>query len=533
MTSDDHAQETDRTILDVLARRGRDDGDRLAYAFGDESISYAVLADRVSRTATQLHEAGLRRGDVCALVLPTGLDVVRMLYAVQALGAMPVVVDAAMSADRAAARLQLAETRVAIAEDHVMAGLRHAAGTGVNVQAIDAFDGVSAAASSWVRPEPADRALLLLTSGTSGESKAGIMPHRGIMASVRSSSQRLAMRREDVIVTWVPMSHSLGLMRFIFGPMYFGCPVHLVKPAAGNLRKWLETITRVRATVTGGPDFGYRVAAEMVDADGLDLGSLRFAMSSGEPVRLSTIQRFEMKFGVPGVVRPGYGLAEANGVCTLGAGESLRVDDAGHLSCGTALDGLELQIVDDAGTPQLPGIAGEIRLRGPQLFDGYLNDPDATAEKIRHGWLHTGDVGVLDDDGHLFVVGRLRTLIKRGGASIAPRELEEAAERVSAVLLAAAVGVPRETGLGAEEIVVVAEVDRDHAGSREQCAALVSDVSAAVAKARGFLPNRVVLVQQGTLPRTATGKIRHDELRRQCAAGELARDARVLFGFGT
>jgi long-chain acyl-CoA synthetase len=163
--------------------------------------------------------------------------------------------------------------------------------------------------------------------------------------------------------------------------------------------------------------------------------------------------------------------------------------------------------------------AGEIRLRGPQVFDRYFEDEQATRETIRDGWLYTGDTGALDADGYLFVHGRMKSLIKRGGTSIAPRELEAAAETVAGVRLAAAVGVPRR-GHATEDIVIVAEVDRGGM-SPEARVALMRAVADALRQANRLQPSDIVLVAPGAVPRTANGKVRHDELKRLYVDGAL------------
>ena len=513
---------TPSTIVEVLHERAARTPDRPACVMAGEALSFGQLHAEALRTARALARAGVRRGDRCALVLPTGLAFIRLLFGTQALGAIPVAVNPAAPTERTAAALRLVRARLAVlpAADSAAAGALAALVPDLRVHAAEELR-AEPGAPGWAPPGPDDVAILLLTSGTSGEPRAAVVRHRSVMASVRSSLVRLAVRPDDVFVNWVPLFHSLGLNRFIFGPLYFGCPVHLIPAAVTNLQSWLETISRVRATVTGGPDFGYRVAGEFVDPGAVDLRSLRFAMNSGEPIRLATVERFEARFGVPGVVRPGYGLAEANGVCTVAPGERLRIDPEGNIGCGRPLDGLELAIVDEEGHPLPPGSAGEIRVRGEQVFAGYFEDDAATRERLRDGWLCTGDLGRVDHDGHLYVLGRQRAVIKRGGALIAPRDLEEAAEQVAGVHRAAAIGVPRASGLGTEEIVIVAEVDPDRltTGSR----ATVHAIGQAVARVRGFTPTDVVLVAPDAIPRTPNGKVRHEALRQLYMRGDLGR----------
>ena len=373
--------------------------------------------------------------------------------------------------------------------------------------------------SSWEGPGPEedDVAFLQPTSGTSGEPRAAVILHRNAIASLRVSRDWLGLGARDVFAGWVPPWHDLGLVRFVLGPVYLGAPCHLVPPAIRTLPLWLRTASEVRATVLGAPDFAWRLAARLVDPDGLDLSSLRYATNGGEPVRQSTIESFERRFGVPGVIRPGYGLAEATlGVTGLLPGEPLRVDDRGNVSCGRPLAEVEVRTDGDPG---------EILVRGPAVFAGYFEAEEATREILRDGWLHTGDIGRLDADGHLYILGRKRALLKRGGAPLAPRELEEAAEGVPGVKVAAAVGLPPASHTATEEIVLAVEADPAAEPSQ-----LAWAVSGAVEEALGFAPDGVLVLAPRTIPRTPNGKVRHAVLRDAILAGDLGRS--VLFSAG-
>ncbi|MCU1347816.1 MAG: long-chain-fatty-acid--CoA ligase, partial [Acidobacteria bacterium] len=255
------------------------------------------------------------------------------------------------------------------------------------------------------------------------------------------------------------------------------------------------TIAQARGTITGAPDFAWRLATRLVGAGTVDLRSLRFATNGGEPVRASTITAFETQFGVKGVIRPGYGLAEATlGVTSTRAGEGLRVDERGNVSCGRPLRNVEVRVEGD-----------ELLVRGPAVFAGYFDDTEASERVLRGGWLQTGDSAALDGDGNVYVLGRRRAMIKRGGVTLAPREIEEAVQSVPGVRLAAAVGVPSAL---TEEIVVVVEVERG-------TASVESLVKAAVMRALGIVPDRVLLQEPRSIPRTSNGKIRHAVLRDQ------------------
>jgi acyl-CoA synthetase (AMP-forming)/AMP-acid ligase II len=499
------------TSVELLSGRARRSPDALAFAVGEEAISYGALDADARRLAAALAARGLRAGDRCALALPTSLDFIRALFAAQSIGAVPVALDPSLSAERIA---------------RVVAGLRCAdVLTPETLRAVSEAHGLPARLPPPPRPD--EPAFLQLTSGSTGQPRAAVILHSNLMAALRASLERLAVRDDDVLVTWVPLHHSVGLVRFVFGALYFGRPAHLVPPAVANLRAWLETAARVRATITGSPDFGYRVAAQTVDPRGLDLSALRLAACGGEAVQRATVERFERRFGLQGVVRPAYGLAESTMVVTiLAPGEPLRYDASGEPSCGRPYPGIEIRIAGPDGRALPPGTRGEILVRGPTVFAGYFDDPEGTRETLRDGWLWTGDVGSLDADGHLYVAGRRRTLIKRAGAPVYPGEVEAAMLSLEVVTAAAAIGVPSRTLTGSEDLAVVAELGAR--GDRDALPDVAEQVAAAVARAIGFAPARVVLTRAGALPRTPSGKVAHGEVRKRLLDDSLDADGAVL-----
>ena len=422
------------TIAMALDQRNRDTPDALAFAFGNESLTYRQLSDDAESLARTLLNDGIERGDRVAILMPAGLDLVRAFYALQRIGAVPCIFDPHVPAATTARRIDAIRPRRTLTEIS-----RGGAG----------FQPAHEARAESPRPfDPNAIAFLQQTSGTSGEPLAAVVLQRNVVASLDSIRERIDPSPGDVLVGWVPPWHDLGLLRFLIGPVFFGLPCHLIPPAVKTIPQWLSTITTTRGTITGAPDFAWRLATRLVDAAAVDLRSLRWATNGGEPVRATTIEAFESRFGLKNVLCPGYGLAEATlGVSTTRGGDALRVDEHGNVGCGKPLKDVEVRIEAD-----------EILVRGPNVFAGYFDADDATARALRGGWLHTGDFGKLDADGNLYVLGRQRAMIKRGGVALAPRELEEAAQSVAGVRVAAALGVP--SGL-TEEIVVVVEAEGD------------------------------------------------------------------------
>ncbi|HEY9420212.1 MAG TPA: AMP-binding protein [Thermoanaerobaculia bacterium] len=498
-----------RTLDAILASRAASAPDALAFADPREHLSYGELRADSEAIAGGLAGLGVGPGDRVALVLPAGLDFIRVFFALQRLAAIPCAFDPGVPPAAIARRAARIRPRLALTALE-LEGLRC-----VTLERIP-----RAPAPPAVSGEE-DVAFLQPTSGTSGEPRAAVILQRNVIASLRASRDLLGIGPGDVLVSWAPPWHDLGLLRFLLGPVYFGSPCYLVPPAIRTLPLWLETASRVRATMLGAPDFAYRLATRLVDPEGLDLSSLRYTINGGEPVRRSTILAFEERFGVTGVIRPGYGLAEATlGVTCLRPGEPLRVDDRGNVSCGRPLPGMEVRIDQESGD------VGEILVRGPAVFAGYFEAEEASAEALRDGWLHTGDLGRLDADGHLYVLGRRRAMLKRGGAPLAPRELEEAAEGVPGLRSAVAVGLPPTSETATEEIVVAVEADPATAPPPAEIAAAVA---ARIQAALGFAPEVVMVLAPRSIPRTANGKVRHWQLRQELLEGDLERRNAVLF----
>lgn len=509
----------------ALRERARSAPSTVGFVMGDAVLRFGDLLRDAEQLAGGLVAAGVRRGDRVAFVLPAGLDFVRAFYAVQLAGAVPCAMNPSLPP--AAQAQRLAALRPALVLGDGAPG--NAAGAGI---ASATLAELPATGPLPHLPVARGRELshLQLTSGTSGQPRAAMITHQACRAYLQSLRTTWNVGADDVMVAWVPPWHDLGLLFAVLGPVVLGFRCHLVTPSVRTIPLWLETLSRANATITGAPDFAYRLACRLVDPDGLDLRHLRCATNGGEVVRLSTVREFEARFDVRGALMPGYGLAEVTlGATTLRPGRQVRTDEHGHVSCGPPMDGVELTIRDDDGRVLPRGETGEIALRTRSLFSGYFDAEQETRQVLRGGWLFTGDIGRLDAAGELYVLGRRRSLIKRSGAVVAPREVEEPAERLAAVRLCAAVGL-RQAGdatAEGEQVLLAAEIDfQDGAAAAE----LAQSISAAVQEALGFVPAEVVLLAPRSIPRTENGKVRHDALRHAFATGDIARSGRVLFG---
>jgi acyl-CoA synthetase (AMP-forming)/AMP-acid ligase II len=477
---------TPSTLRDVLLERAATDADRLAYDDEVRRISFGELAASAATRAAQLSEMGVKQGDRIALVLPSGIPFAEAFWGVQLLGATAVAFNPRTSEPTLERRTALVRPRLVVREGMLEAARRPR--------------GEAPAPSLG----PEDLAFLQPTSGTSGEPRAAMIRHRNVLACMWANGEDGHIVRDDVLVNWVPPWHDLGLVRFVIACVYFGSPCHIVQPAVRTIPAWLEAVRRVGGTVTAAPDFAYRLATRMVDPASVDLSTLRYLNNGGEPPRSSTIKPFEERFGVPGRVLPGYGLAEGTlGITVTKLGETMVVDEHGNVSNGRPFPGIEVRIDSDGSEP------GEILVRGDVVFAGYFDAPEESRRALRDGWLHTGDIGYLDEEGRLFVLGRSRAMIKRGGGVIASRELEEAAQEVDDVRVAAAVSLPAGAELN-EPIVVAVETSRQ---STRPSGTVAAEVSRSIVDTVGFAPTKVLVVPPATIPRTHNGKLRHTRLR--------------------
>jgi acyl-CoA synthetase (AMP-forming)/AMP-acid ligase II len=466
--------------------RGQVDPDRVAYADWESQLTFGELAERATGRARALQQQGIGPGDHVALVMTAGLRWGEMFWALQLLGAVPCAFNPFVPSETLARRVGLTRPRLVIT-DETAADMRPVSGP-------------------LIAPdiEPEDLAYLQLTSGTSGSPRAAMIRHRNVLSFLREGDEAGQIAPSDVLVSWVPPWHDLGLVRFMLTPVYYGVPCHIIDPAITTIPQWLATISGARGTMTGAPDFAFRLAVRMVDPAIVDLSSLRYVINGAEPVRWASIDEFETRFRVPGTVMPGYGLAEATlAVAAHFPGEQIVVDARGNVYNGRPMPGNEVRAGENVESPE------EILVRSEAVFAGYFDAPEDTNRTLQDGWLHTGDSGYLDSEGRLYVLGRRSGMIKRAGAVISPRELEEAAQQAEGVRVAAATVLPTSSD-GDELITVVVEADVSEARPRDEIAA---EVSRKIVASVGFAPGCVSVVPRRTIPRTENGKIRHERLR--------------------
>ncbi len=493
--------------------------ERPAVTHGGAAVTVGELWERSARAAAMLAARGVGRGDRVAIQLPNVPAFADFYFGVLRLGAVVVPINPLLRAGESAYTLEDAEAGVLIAWHE--SELPDSGPGPVEVIGVaepfggDALDGYAGDARSdggapsdgggddVVEVDPEETAVILYTSGTTGRPKGAELTHRNLGLNTRAVVSELSMGPEDVLLGTLPLFHSFGQTCTLNASLAVGARLALLTRFEAGAA--VDLVDREGVTILMGvPTMLAGIAA--VAADHGPFPGLRIAASGGAPLPGEQAENFERVTGIP--VLDTWGLSETSPAATLN-----RPGEARAGSVGRPIEGVEVQAVDDDAEGLPAGETGQLAIRGHNVMKGYWRRPDATAEAITpEGWFLTGDLGRVDEDGYVYVVGRLKDMIIRGGLNIYPREVEEVLHRHPAVSEAAVVGVPDER-LGEEvgaAVVLAPGASAEPEELREWLRQRVAPFK---------YPRQVWLLDE--LPKGPTGKI----LKREIHApdGEVAR----------
>ncbi|MBS42974.1 MAG: AMP-dependent synthetase [Nocardioides sp.] len=448
------------------------------------------LAGAVRHLASRLEELGVGRGDTVAVLLPNCAEVVVVMFAVWCRGAAMTPVNPALTDDEVRYQLQDSGSRVVVGDARAGALADAVGAAWVDVDSV--HRGVHLSGS---RPDPSavaavdDIALVIYTSGTTGRPKGVLLDHANLEAMSSSLLEHFELTGADRSLLVLPLFHVNGLVVSVLSPLRSGGDVVLAPRFAADT--FWDLVAEHRPTYFSAVPTIYAML-EADDRGGVDSSALRFAICGAAPAPGGLLGRFEQRFGVP--VIEGYGLSEGSVASTINPLAGPRKPG----TVGVALPGQQVHVVAADGRPVAPGVPGEVVVRGANVMRGYLGRPRETAEVVRDGWLHTGDVGILDEDGYLRIVDRTKDLIIRGGENLYPKEIEECLHQHPAVLEAAVVGRPDET-YGEVPVAFVSTRPGSDVGVeelRQHCARLL---------ARYKIPATIELLDE--LPKNSVGKV--------------------------
>jgi 1-acyl-sn-glycerol-3-phosphate acyltransferase len=531
-----------------------------------DPISYADLGEGAGRVAAGLWEHRVRPGDRVALMLPTERSYFFSFYGILLAGAIPVPIYPPTRLSQleehlrrhgkilqnAGVRLLITfpeAGRVAQLLKSLVPSLRHVVDWSQLDQAGGGFQ------STPRRGE--DIAFLQYTSGSTGDPKGVILSHDNLLANIRAMGKAVEVSSQDVFVSWLPLYHDMGLIGAWFGSLYYGLPLVVMSPLRFLARpsRWLWAIHRHRGTLSASPNFGYELCLSKVpeeELEGLDLSSWRYAFNGAEPVSATTLQGFTERFksyGFDGqALAPVYGLAEAavglafppprrgplidrisrdsfmlNGEAS--PAKEGEKDPLSMVACGRALPGYKVQVVDRSGHPLPERREGRLEFQGPSSTAGYFEYQEASSRLFRNGWLDTGDRAYLAD-GDIFITGRIKEMMIRGGRNIYPYELERLVGELEGIRKGCVAVFPSDDpNSGTERLVVVAE-SRERDPKRQE--ALRRGIRECTGDLLGMPPDDVVVVPPHTVLKTSSGKLRRGTMRALYEQGELEQGQRPL-----
>jgi 1-acyl-sn-glycerol-3-phosphate acyltransferase len=522
----------------------------------EEILTYGELLSEASNIANSLINFGIKPDDTIAIMLPTCRGFFQSFFGVLLAGAIPVPIYPPFRPDRIeeyavreAKILNNAEVRMLItfSQAELLSKIlqAHIPSLKKVVTTNDLLSKKSGSLPQIVRT-PEHAVLIQYTSGSTGDPKGVLLLQKNMMANIRAIEKALKPQSTDVVVSWLPLYHDMGLMSWI-GSLYFGIPMTILSPMTflNHPEKWLWAIHYHRATISAAPNFAYELCVKKIhpeSIEGLDLSSWRFAFNGAEFVNPQTLIRFYEKFKKYNLketaTTPVYGLAE--NTVALAFPEEKRapyidrvnreifekelraIPSTNHhdylefVAEGKPLPDHEIRIVNAADELLDDRVIGNVQFRGPSAMQGYYRNQQATEAVYHNGWWDTGDLGYVAD-GELFVTGRKKDLIIKAGRNLYPETIEDSVSNVTGIrkgcIIAFGVTDPR---LGTEKIIVVAE-----SNMLDKTEELQNTIIEHVAIDIGVPPDQVVIVPPHTIPKTSSGKLQRSACKQAYLQGEL------------
>ncbi len=566
------APDSATTLMGALDWHVRHNGDRPHILLSDgyretETITYRDLAESAGRIAAGLQSWGLEPGSSVGIMLPTGREFFETFFGTLLAGGVPVPMYPPLRLSqledhlRRQVKILLNSQAVLLiipVEGKALAGL-----LGGQVETLR--DVLTAAdlrhhesASVAARRQPDDLAMLQYTSGSTGDPKGVMLTHANLLANIRAMGRAIDATSNDIFVSWLPLYHDLGLIGAWFGSLYYAVPVIIMSPLRFIVRpeSWLWAIHRNSATLSAAPNFAFELCVNKIEdsaLEGLDLSSLRMVANGAEPVSAETIRRFTERFQAygfrPDAMAPVYGLAENSvGLAFSRLGEDPIIDrvrraslsQAGmavpaaagdehpmsFVSSGVPLPDHEVRIVDGLGQEAAERQQGRLEFRGPSATSGYFRNREKSRALFHDGWLDSSDLAYIAN-GNIFITGRVKDIIIKGGRNIYPEEIEQAVGDLPGIRKGCvAAFASADPNTASERLIVVAET---RSTDPVVTSRLQQGVAERVTDILGMPADRVVIAAPHAVPKTSSGKIRRSTTRDLFETGKLGEPGRAVW----
>ncbi|UCD34580.1 MAG: long-chain fatty acid--CoA ligase [Nitrospiraceae bacterium] len=500
------------TLSTLLSYRAGKSRTTTLIKFGSERLSYQEVDNRVTLCTGGLISLGLKRGGRVAILMENCPEYIVSYFAILRAGGIAVPVNTFLTPDEISYILNDAGCEILIHDD---AFAYHAKKIRSALQRLKpvVFDAIPRREAEERGASEGGLAVLLYTSGTTGFPKGAMLTHGNLLSNAEASASALEVTYRDRFLVFLPLFHSFTFTACVLVPLCSGASVVLLK-SVKPFSLVVKSIIRDRITLLAGVPTVYNILSRKRMPFYMKyvlkiILNLRACISGAAALPEDTLRNFEERFRVPLI--EGYGLTEASPVVAVNPLRGPRKP----ASVGLPLPGIEVSIIDEEGNTLGAGDTGELLVKGPNVMQGYYNLKEETEAALKGGWLHTGDMARMDDDGYLFIVDRKKDLIIVDGMNVYPRQVEDMVMKHPSVEECAMVGIP--DGRGSETPVLFIKTREGvHAEEDEILRHLRGHV------ARFKMPRRIFSIDE--FPKTATGKIRKPELRKWSITGRAGKD---------
>ena len=534
------------------------------YTFLDNDLiptdwSFQEVCREAKRIGASLQALGLEKGDRMALVMTSPEDFVLSFLGTVSTGVMPVPLYPPLALgrldnyiERAVGILRVSGAKVLLTTRDLVPVLTPALSRVPTLKKILEVETLRQTTSDVplreIETQPDEPCFLQFTSGSTSAPRGVIVTHRNLIANARAMIGTLEINSEtDRAISWLPLYHDMGLIGFVISTLVAQIPVVFIPTIAfvKHPGVWMDTVHKYRATITFGPNFAFDLAAKRALKNGhttQDLSCLRVLGCGSEPINPKTMEKFIAAFSPSGLkanaIMPCYGMAEATLAIAFDhlhrpmqklvinrhayETRNIAIPINGDkdpkkrfelVSCGRTFSDHEVRILDESGQILPEGKVGEIVFRGPSVTPGYFQNPEASSQLLKGGWLHTGDLGFIFK-GDLYISGRQKDLVIINGRNYPPQAIEWVVEEIAGIRKGSVVAFSID-GDSTEKLIVIAETVMPENTELEQA------INEQVRSALGLTVNKVVLVGRGSIPKTSSGKLQRRQTKAMFEEGSL------------